>query len=92
MFTYRSVLDKKVNSTIASRFDARRPTSIAADQRTVTFKLSYPYAPFGQQLALGIVPAARLAGADINTAPFNTAPSAPARTRSPSGARATGWC
>ncbi|ANZ41356.1 hypothetical protein BBK82_40745 [Lentzea guizhouensis] len=73
VFTYKSVLDKKVNSTIATRFDAVTDV-VALDQHTVEFKLSYPYAPFGQQLTLGIVPAARLSGADINTAPFNTAP------------------
>ncbi len=73
VFTYRSVLDKKVNSTIASRFDAVADV-VAADQHTVTFTLAYPYAPFAQQLALGIVPQARLQGTDINTAPFNTAP------------------
>jgi peptide/nickel transport system substrate-binding protein len=73
VFTYKSVLDKKVNSTIASRFDAVSDV-VAVDQQTVEFKLSYPYAPFAQQLALGIVPAAKFAGTDVNSAPFNTAP------------------
>ncbi|HEX7304865.1 ABC transporter substrate-binding protein [Lentzea sp.] len=73
VFTYRSVLDKKVNSTIASRFDAVADV-VATDERTVEFTLSYPYAPFAQQLALGIVPEAKLTGTDINSAPFNTAP------------------
>jgi len=73
VFTYRSVLDKKVNSTIASRFDALTEVKVV-DASTVEFTLSYPYAPFAQQLALGIVPAAKLTGTDINSAPFNTAP------------------
>jgi peptide/nickel transport system substrate-binding protein len=73
VFTYKSVLDKKVNSTIASRFDAVTDV-VATGQHTVEFKLSYAYAPFVQQLTLGIVPAARFTGADINSAPFNTAP------------------
>ena len=73
VFTYRSVVDKKVNSTIASRFDALADV-VAKDPATVEFTLSYPYAPFAQQLALGIVPAAKLKDADINSAPFNTAP------------------
>ncbi|MGZ3144615.1 ABC transporter substrate-binding protein [Lentzea chajnantorensis] len=73
VFTYKSVLDKKVNSTIASRFDAVADV-VAVDPATVRFTLSYPYAPFAQQLTLGIVPAAKFAGADVNTAPFNTAP------------------
>ena len=73
VFTYKSVLDKKVNSTIASRFDALADVT-APDAGTVEFKLSYPYAPFAQQLALGIVPAAKLTGVDVNSAPFNTAP------------------
>lgn len=73
VFTFKSVLDKKVNSTIASRFDALTEVN-AVDASTVEFRLSYPYAPFAQQLALGIVPAAKLTGTDINSAPFNTAP------------------
>lgn len=73
VFTYKSVLDKKVNSTIASRFDALADVT-APDDRTVEFRLSYPYAPFVQQLTLGVVPRKALEGADINSAPFNTAP------------------
>ncbi|WP_309112576.1 ABC transporter substrate-binding protein [Saccharothrix sp.] len=73
VFTYKSVLDQKVNSTIASRFDALADVT-APDDRTVEFRLSHPYAPFAQQLTLGIVPRAKLEGADINSAPFNTAP------------------
>ncbi|SDF37488.1 peptide/nickel transport system substrate-binding protein [Lentzea fradiae] len=73
VFTYKSVLDPKVNSTIASRFDAMSDV-VAVDQQTVEFRLSHPYAPFAQQLALGIVPAAKFSGVDVNAAPFNTAP------------------
>ncbi|CAL9467149.1 Oligopeptide-binding protein AppA [Actinosynnema sp. ALI-1.44] len=73
VFTYKSVLDEKVNSTIASRFDALADVT-APDDRTVEFTLVHPYAPFAQQLTLGIVPRAKLEGTDINSAPFNTAP------------------
>lgn len=73
VFTYESVLDKEVNSTIASRFDALADVT-APDGRTVVFRLSYPYAPFVQQLTLGIVPRKAFDGVDVNSAPFNTAP------------------
>ncbi|SEQ87713.1 peptide/nickel transport system substrate-binding protein [Lentzea xinjiangensis] len=73
VFTYKSVLDKKVNSTIATRFDAVTDV-VAVDTGTVEFTLSHAYAPFPQQLTLGIVPAAKFAGVDVNSAPFNTAP------------------
>lgn len=73
VFTYKSVLDKKVNSTIASRLDALADVT-APDEKTVEFQLSYPYAPFVQQLTLGVVPRKAFDGADVNTAPFNTAP------------------
>ena len=41
MFACKSVLDKKANSTIASRFDALADVT-APDGRTVEFKMSYP--------------------------------------------------
>jgi peptide/nickel transport system substrate-binding protein len=73
VFTYQSVLDPKVNSTIASNYDALADVS-APDERTVVFRLKYPYAPFAQRLLLGIVPRKAFDERDINTAPFNTAP------------------
>jgi peptide/nickel transport system substrate-binding protein len=73
VFTFSSVLDPKVNSTIASNYDALEQVS-APDERTVVFRLKYPYAPFAQRLLLGIVPRKAFDGRDINTAPFNTAP------------------
>ncbi|WP_199444375.1 ABC transporter substrate-binding protein [Umezawaea beigongshangensis] len=73
VFTYESVLDPKSNSTIASRFDAVTDVS-APDDRTVEFRLSHPYAPFDQQLSLGIVPRKAFKGVDVSSAPFNSAP------------------
>jgi peptide/nickel transport system substrate-binding protein len=73
VFTFQSVLNPKVNSTIASNYDALAQVS-APDERTVVFGLKYPYAPFDQRLLLGIVPRKAFDGRDINTAPFNTAP------------------
>lgn len=73
VFTYTSVLNPKVNSTIASNYDALAQVS-APDDRTVVFRLKYPYAPFAQRLLLGIVPRKAFDGVDINTAPFNTKP------------------
>lgn len=73
VFTYQSVLDPKVNTTIAANYDALAQVS-APDERTVVFQLKYPYAPFAQRLVLGIVPRKAFEGRDVNTAPFNTAP------------------
>ncbi|HEX5349320.1 MAG TPA: ABC transporter substrate-binding protein [Pseudonocardiaceae bacterium] len=73
VFTYQSVLDPKVNSTIASNYDALADVS-APDEGTVVFRLKYPYAPFAQRLLLGVVPCKAFDGQDINTALFNTAP------------------
>ncbi|MGW4111028.1 ABC transporter substrate-binding protein [Actinosynnema sp. NPDC004786] len=73
VFTYRAVLDGDNGSTIASRFDAVADVT-APDDRTVVFRLSYPYAPFAQQLTLGIVPRKAFDGVDVDSAPFNTAP------------------
>jgi peptide/nickel transport system substrate-binding protein len=73
VFTYQSVINPAVSSTIASNYDALAVVA-APDDHTVVFTLKYPYAPFGQRLALGIVPKKAFNGVDINTAPFNTAP------------------
>ncbi|MEU4766502.1 ABC transporter substrate-binding protein [Actinosynnema sp. NPDC023794] len=73
VFTYKAVLDAKTDSTIASRFDAVADVT-APDERTVVFRLTHPYAPFAEQLTLGIVPRKALDGVDVNSAPFNTAP------------------
>ncbi len=72
-FTYQSVIDPKVDSTIASNYDALASVA-ATDDRTVVFTLKYPYAPFAQRLLLGIVPAKAFDGVDVNSAPFNTRP------------------
>ncbi|SCL27960.1 peptide/nickel transport system substrate-binding protein [Micromonospora inyonensis] len=72
-FTYRAVLDPKVDSTLRSDLDML--ASVAApDPSTVVFTLRYAYAPFLQRLALGIVPAKALAGQDVNKAAFNRRP------------------
>ncbi|GAA0221039.1 ABC transporter substrate-binding protein [Cryptosporangium japonicum] len=73
VFTYRSVLDPKIDSTIRSDLDMLA-TVEAQDFSTVVFTLKYAYAPFLQRLALGIVPAKAFAGQDVNKAPFNRTP------------------
>jgi peptide/nickel transport system substrate-binding protein len=73
VFTYRSVLDPKVDSTLRSDLDMIASVE-APDPSTVTFTLKYPYAPFLQRLTLGIVEREALEGQDINQAPFNKAP------------------
>ncbi|GAA2709730.1 ABC transporter substrate-binding protein [Micromonospora olivasterospora] len=73
VFTYRAVLDPKVDSTLRSDLDMLSAVA-APDTTTVVFTLKYAYAPFLQRLALGIVPAEAFAGADVNTAEFNRKP------------------
>lgn len=72
-FTYRTVLDPTVDSTLRSDLDMLAAVD-APDPRTVVFRLRYAYAPFLQRLTLGIVPAAALSGQDVNQAAFNRKP------------------
>ncbi|MFK3979508.1 ABC transporter substrate-binding protein [Micromonospora sp. NPDC050397] len=72
-FTYRAVLDPKVDSTLRSDLDMLESVE-APDASTVVFRLRYAYAPFLQRLALGVVPAKALTGQDINKAEFNRRP------------------
>lgn len=73
VFTYRSVLDPKVDSTIRSDLDMLDSVQ-ASDPSTVVFTLKYAYAPFLQRLNLGIVPMKALQGEDLNKAGFNREP------------------
>ncbi|MEU8023526.1 MULTISPECIES: ABC transporter substrate-binding protein [Micromonospora] len=73
VFTYRAVLDPKVDSTLRSDLDMLASVT-APDPATVVFTLKHPYAPFLQRLALGIVPAKAFAGQDVNKAEFNRRP------------------
>ena len=73
VLTYESVLDPRVDSTLRSDLDMLAGVE-APDATTVVFTLKYPYAPFLQRLTLGIVPAAALAGQDVNKAALNRAP------------------
>ncbi|MGX6604534.1 ABC transporter substrate-binding protein [Micromonosporaceae bacterium Da 78-11] len=73
VFTYQSVLNPKVDSTLRSDLDMLTAVT-APDPATAVFTLKYAYAPFLQRLTLGIVPAAALQGQDINKAGFNRQP------------------
>ncbi|MFF3853872.1 ABC transporter substrate-binding protein [Micromonospora sp. NPDC002575] len=73
VFTYQSVLDPKVDSTLRSDLDMLASVT-APDPATVVFALKHAYAPFPQRLALGIVPAKAFAGQDVNKAEFNRKP------------------
>jgi peptide/nickel transport system substrate-binding protein len=73
VFTYTSVLDPKVDSTLRSDLDMLTGVT-APDPATVVFSLRYAYAPFLQRLTLGIVPAAALKGQDLNKTGFNQKP------------------
>ncbi|HWH00499.1 MAG TPA: ABC transporter substrate-binding protein [Pilimelia sp.] len=73
VFTYQAVRDPGTNSTLRAAFDALRDVR-ATDDRTVVFRLRYPYAPFVTRTTLGIVPARALSGVDVDTAGFNRRP------------------
>jgi peptide/nickel transport system substrate-binding protein len=73
VFTYTSVLDPRVDSTLRSDLDMLTGVT-APDPSTVVFALKYAYAPFLQRLTLGIVPAGALKGQDVNKAGFNQKP------------------
>ncbi|BEL07155.1 ABC transporter substrate-binding protein [Actinoplanes sichuanensis] len=73
VFTYTSVLDPAVDSTLRSDLDMLTGVT-ATDPSTVVFTLKYAYAPFLQRLTLGIVPAKALSGQDVNKSGFNQKP------------------
>jgi ABC-type transport system substrate-binding protein len=91
VFTYQSVLDPKVDTTIASNYDALEQVS-TPDERTVVFRLKYPT----HRLRSGCCWAscrARPSTGRTSTPHRSTPPRwVPVPTRSLSGARATGWC
>lgn len=72
VFTYETILDERTDTTLRSDLDMIERVE-APDERTVTFHLAYPYAPFAQRATIGIVPRHALQG-DVNTAAFNTRP------------------
>jgi peptide/nickel transport system substrate-binding protein len=73
VFTYTSVLDPAVDSTLRSELDMLAEVT-APDRSTVVFTLKYAYAPFLQRLTVGIVPVGALRDQDVNRAAFNRAP------------------
>ena len=73
VFTYRTVLDKKTNSTARSELDAVEDVKAEGDDKVV-FRLAYPYAPFAGRTVLPIVPEHIAGGQDPNTGSFNTEP------------------
>ncbi len=83
VFTYQAILDKTTDTTLRSDLDMITAVE-APDDRTVVFRLAYPYTPFSQRTTVGIVPRHAFAGQgaggtppigqNVNTAKFNTAP------------------
>ncbi|WP_204010416.1 ABC transporter substrate-binding protein [Virgisporangium aurantiacum] len=73
VFTFQAVVDPKSQSPIAADFEALKSVR-AVDADTVEFALAFPYQPWAQRLALGIVPKKALAGQDLATAAFNRKP------------------
>ncbi|WFE47882.1 ABC transporter substrate-binding protein [Verrucosispora sp. WMMD1129] len=73
VFTYEAVVAPASQSPIAADYEALESVR-AVDTDTVEFRLRYPYQPWAQRLALGIVPKQALAGQDIRAAKFNRHP------------------
>ncbi|WP_250291246.1 ABC transporter substrate-binding protein [Streptomyces atroolivaceus] len=73
VFTYRTVLDEKTNSTARSELDAVEEVRAEGDAKVV-FRLAYPYAPFAGRTVLPIVPEHIAGRQDPNTGSFNTEP------------------
>ncbi|WP_222048559.1 ABC transporter substrate-binding protein [Modestobacter lapidis] len=77
--TYSAVLDPASASPIAGNY-AMIDRVEAVDERTVAFRLAYPYAPFPTKLLLGIAPSEALETpgpaeeSALNTAPIGTGP------------------
>jgi len=72
-FTYNAILDKDSASPMATLLDTLDATA-AVNDTTVRFRLNRVDPAFYDKLQIGIVPAARLEGEDIKTAPFNRKP------------------
>ncbi|MGC3002699.1 ABC transporter substrate-binding protein [Streptomyces sp. G35A] len=73
VFTYRTVLDEKTNSTAKSELDAIENVRAEGDDKVV-FTLKYPYAAFAARTVLPIVPEHVAGKQDPNTGAFNTKP------------------
>lgn len=73
VYTYRTVLDPRTNSTARSELDAVKDVRADGDHRVV-FTLKYPYAPFAARTVLPIVPEHIAGEQDPNTGSFNTRP------------------
>lgn len=72
--TYRKVLDPAFRSPLRDDFSMVRSVQ-RTGERTVTFKLAYPYLPFTEKLVLGISPSERLAkAATVNRSPVAERP------------------
>ena len=91
VFTFQPVLDPKVNSTIASNYDALAQVS-APDDRTVVFGLKYPT---HRSLSGYCWASCHVKPSTVGTSTPRRSTLlrwAPVPTWSPSGARVTGWC
>ncbi|MFE9771711.1 ABC transporter substrate-binding protein [Streptomyces sp. NPDC005931] len=73
VFTYRTVLDDRTNNAAKSELDAIEDVRADGD-RTVVFRLRYPYAAFAARTVLPVVPEHVAGGQDPDTGSFNTEP------------------
>jgi len=74
VFTYGAFLDPAVATGLRDELYDSLESVRALDEATVEFRLSRMDPAFPDKLTLGIVPEHVLAGQDLNTTPFNTAP------------------
>ncbi|MFT2016234.1 ABC transporter substrate-binding protein [Streptomyces sp. 796.1] len=73
VFTYRTILDKKTNNASKTELDAIKSIE-KKDEKTVVFRLKYPYAPFAERTVLPIAPQHIAGKQDVNTGAFTTKP------------------
>ncbi|MFE0190140.1 ABC transporter substrate-binding protein [Streptomyces sp. NPDC058989] len=73
VFTYDTILDEKTNNASKAELDALDKVE-KKDDKTVVFRLKYPYAPFAERTVLAIAPKHLAGKQDINSGPFTTKP------------------
>ncbi|WP_217195916.1 ABC transporter substrate-binding protein [Streptomyces buecherae] len=73
VFTYRTILDKKTNNASKTELDAIKSVEKKGD-KTVVFRLKYPYAPFAERTVLPIAPEHVASKQDVNTGSLTTKP------------------
>ncbi|MCE7079272.1 ABC transporter substrate-binding protein [Streptomyces sp. ST2-7A] len=73
VFTYETILDPDTNNAARDELAVLEGVE-AADDHTVVFTLSHPYAPFAERTVLPIASEEAFGDQDVNTGPYNTEP------------------